>query len=832
MRYHGGPWGQVRKMRTVLILISCLLLPYSAVGAPLPAEEGPSTLDVVFVIDNSNSTWDPTYPATDPDNLRIHVARALVDMLSIEADTFPARVGVVTFGTTATLRKEVSPVAADMSVKESIVAAHEDWTVIGDAFRKAYEALEEADSFEPTHRPVVVFLTDGRPQNKREMTEQEISELFDGAQEWVDAFVIEKCPLYILTFNVNETEVPVSDQRRWKSFADDTGGAYYSVSSITQAVDVYYDLIASTILGGYADRLVDDRISTAEEVVSDFVVPELVERLVVVAVRTDPVTQVDLYRPDSSGALSENKVLRSDSDISYRGWGPEDHDVVWAVDRPQAGTWRLEFEGGRGRVIAWEYFRPFEIVLTRPSTTDMHVPGTPLIIEAKLRERSSDQMVTSLVAEISDVELVMKATEPSGDRYPDVSLQYDPSTESYIHRYSESAEEGKYLFQLVLKLGAFEIAHKTENVYVGLTPSVDSLEVREQQDNGIAGLQTGEPLNLRVAVAQVERAEPGTLSLEYSLVRPDRGMKKGSAYLEQGVENIFVGNVGSHDQVGQYTLHVNLMGQTPIGLDFSVPATRTFELTLPPPPVLVDLEAPGRVEVNSPMDAHVTVQIPGRGEPPEVELAVTRGEETIAVAAMEHTGETDPDGNLLYQGGLPGGIAQPGSYTLVVRIADQPDDTSRSLPLSVTPPLWQMVLGGVAVLVLAGIAAAVAYWWFRVRLLVRRIVVGELEIIEPGTRNRTTESLSAYNAGTLTIGRGGHVNLEKDAEIDGIRAKLMGRVEDRRRLVTPTIISTDPDNLAEVNAVPIGAKKDEEVELRHGDEIYIGSYRLVFKYKE
>ncbi|MBM4430496.1 MAG: VWA domain-containing protein, partial [Chloroflexi bacterium] len=83
------------------LIIAMLLIPLM-MGSVLPSassaqEPGvPETIDLVLVIDNSNSmSGVPEHTATDPFNLRIATTRALIDVASTDFDASRVRIGVI-----------------------------------------------------------------------------------------------------------------------------------------------------------------------------------------------------------------------------------------------------------------------------------------------------------------------------------------------------------------------------------------------------------------------------------------------------------------------------------------------------------------------------------------------------------------------------------------------------------------------------------------------------------------------------------------------------------------------------------------------------------------
>jgi len=123
-------------------------------------DTGPVNLDVILLMDNSQSMTD----TSDPDELRIRAAQLLVDRLSKNAEVFDLRhrVGVVSFGFRVT---EITPLTElpNNTVRDSIRAE----SIPGSDFREPLDvALRQfqENSFGTGSRKAVILFTDGRPQ--------------------------------------------------------------------------------------------------------------------------------------------------------------------------------------------------------------------------------------------------------------------------------------------------------------------------------------------------------------------------------------------------------------------------------------------------------------------------------------------------------------------------------------------------------------------------------------------------------------------------------------------------------------------------------------------
>jgi hypothetical protein len=119
-------------------------------------------------------------------------------------------------------------------------------------------------------------------------------------------------------------------------------------------------------------------------------------------------------------------------------------------------------------------------------------------------------------------------------------------------------------------------------------------------------------------------------------------------------------------------------------------------------------------------------------------------------------------------------------------VGEQPD--YRELTVVVEFSMQQKILFAVIVLVVLAMLGVLIYWLLT-RPLAPVVVVGEMEVRYDGELVKTI-SLSNFESKLLTIGKGCDIDLNRDTDILGPVARLVGRMgEDRRTQVPPLLQS-------------------------------------------
>jgi Mg-chelatase subunit ChlD len=128
----------------------------------------PLPLDVLLLIDHSNSLWDKDGVGADPDLLRVQAANLFIAYLGVDTARTGNRLGIIHFGGSSELVVPLTPLDS-AGRRQAIRAAiadprRMDWTDPLEALQLAYETLFPPGQRDPARQPVAILLSDGKPE--------------------------------------------------------------------------------------------------------------------------------------------------------------------------------------------------------------------------------------------------------------------------------------------------------------------------------------------------------------------------------------------------------------------------------------------------------------------------------------------------------------------------------------------------------------------------------------------------------------------------------------------------------------------------------------------
>jgi len=810
----------------------------------------PETLDLVLVIDNSNSMLD-----TDEWDLRIATARLLIDVASTDFEASRVRVGVVTFGDQAMRSTEGLVYANTIEHARDVVEAElQGNTLIEHAFREAYQMLEEAESYAKPHTTAVVFMTDGRPYDGRAESPEDYEQLFDNAQPWIDRLIENGTPVYIGAFN-QEEEMPVLDRERWQAFADATGGEYDVVENIEGASEFFQRMIVQLIFGREPRMIIRGQVITPSEIVSEeFEVDAFIDRVAIAAVHTHQRAFIEarLFGPNGAGGEVEIRCGQENwaaEDVKCRGLEQDDTETVWTLVRPQPGTYRIEFKGGEGYIKAWNVSRAFGLVVVEPGVGVLLSPGDPLRLEVGLcettweavrscQEDPSESLVEGLNYPnefLASLEMNVTVQDPSGAQSRPATMDYDSKHARFTYSVAQEAEPGVYRLDVVLYYGREikRLGANSTNVYVGYLPAIQSLEVSEEEDDDLEGISALEPLELRVLIDNPDLAIPGSLMMTGStLTYPNGDRVNVAPAAAPGITNLFTASLGPFDMLGTYTVEARLRGQVQVDennlFEFGgvkqQPGMETVTFAVLPlvQPRLESVAVLSQTTTGQAIPVRAEVSLSRRAaEIPVIEATLVSPKgQAVASIALATQDEPFPSGHLAYAGELRA-PSRPGDYTVRVSLEGGEPQTS---VVVVRYPLWMRItIWAIGALVVVGIGYGV-YWFVAVRDLVPRVVIGTLIVerkVEGGVLEREGEPVALSRDPRKEIPLSPYA---PDPEVLAVKARLVGRVKDRREQVAPLLkMSRETDDVTVENV------RGTELPLDEGVRIFTPNYQLTYR---
>jgi hypothetical protein len=285
-----------------------------------------------------------------------------INYLGVDGGQTSHRLGVIFFGGDAQVVVPLTPLVDNGRRAEmaSLIAKPQrmNWTDTGAALELARDALLEDRA--GGNQPVVVLLTDGKPERKENPTEAErraiVEDLERLGQDYADAGF----HLFVVQLSNEATdadpEIEAVYVPLWRRLTAVTGGRFYRVRHADDLIDVYHAILVVLSDGQTDGPVVEAALEEETRVEMIAVEPNLVRVTFVVRVGqagdlpvgtlTD--VSVTVHRPDG-------EVLNpGDGDVRHAAQGST---AIWAVERPRPGQWAVVMVG-RGTVTVWKDFLP------------------------------------------------------------------------------------------------------------------------------------------------------------------------------------------------------------------------------------------------------------------------------------------------------------------------------------------------------------------------------------------------------------------------------------------------------------------------------------------
>ncbi len=370
-----------------LVFITCTLCLVLGllVEKAFAQDQADAGMDVMLIIDNSNSMFDKGGIGSDPELRRIEAAQLFITYLGVDSGITAHQVGVIGYGGRA---EEVLPLTslADEDRRHEMAELIANprrmaWTNPAAALRLAQQALIEMESGD--RRQAVVLLTDGKPEWDSTPTASERAEIVADLRQIGTAYAEEGVQLFILLLGntatdadpeIAEVYVPL-----WRELGEATGGRFYAVRGADGLIDIYHDVLL-TLSGVSTDgAVVDVALSGGLERRVINVEPNLRRVTFVIRVVQPQASSmvVTLTRPDGRGLHS------GEAGVRHTAYGTT---AIWAVDNPEAGDWVVTMEG-QGSVTVWKDYIVEPVPTPVPTAAATPVPTPTALPTATVTPR-------------------------------------------------------------------------------------------------------------------------------------------------------------------------------------------------------------------------------------------------------------------------------------------------------------------------------------------------------------------------------------------------------------------------------------------------------------
>jgi len=383
-----------------LCVVLCAAAAFLAGRANAQGAE-PLPLDVLLLIDHSNSMWDKGGVGSDPDLLRVQAANLFIGYLGVDTARSGHRLGVVHFGGESVLVVPLTPLDTDerrQAIRAAIADPQRmDWTDPLEALQLAHETLFPQRQRDPARQPVVIFLTDGKPELSPAPSPEERVAYVADLRALVDRFRERGCPIFTVALSNEATdadpEIQTVYRNLWQEIAARTPPAeYHEARTADDLLHIYHGVVAS-LAGAEPDAPVIETLVEGSQVETVTVESGLAQ-VTLVVLGSDPALEVRLLRPGGAPARPDDPDVRY---IGEPGIIHEEDDLeIWAISNPRAGRWTLELQG-HGTVLVWrdaipqaEARSPAYAIEVTP--LPMYVPaGRSLDVSVSVRETSAEE---------------------------------------------------------------------------------------------------------------------------------------------------------------------------------------------------------------------------------------------------------------------------------------------------------------------------------------------------------------------------------------------------------------------------------------------------------
>ena len=379
-------WRRLRGCCLALVLIGLLLILATCVGVGwgigrVAAALNGDGLDVILVIDQSNSLWELGGLGSDPQMLRMEGARLFATYLGMDSTGKDYRLGVIFFGTHPTLVMPLTPLA-DPTGRQDVLSALSQqpepmgWTDINAALSLAYQELFESELMDPTHATAVVLFTDGRPQTEELGTPAASDAYLTDLQAWITRFTDQGTAVFtvLLGNSITDADPQIRDVYRplWVGLAESgIGVRFYDARSSEDLAAIYHDVAVQLHRGRSQGTILDQIVDGATQIMVE--IPAGWKWANFVIQKSDPNLEVSILRPDGS------PLQAGDPDLQYMGEPGQTRHEVWSVEHPPEGQWIVQARG-QGMVTVWLDYQllpatPTPVPTVAPTPTETPSPA-------------------------------------------------------------------------------------------------------------------------------------------------------------------------------------------------------------------------------------------------------------------------------------------------------------------------------------------------------------------------------------------------------------------------------------------------------------------------
>ncbi|MEM7127935.1 MAG: vWA domain-containing protein [Chloroflexota bacterium] len=570
----------------LLFILSIALSPYTA-KAEMNAEPPFPNLELVILLDESDSMWN----WTDPNDWRIEALEHLINTLGVELSLADFRVAIVLFGTEAKVVGDGFISLKNDGSREQLIRdlnqAHVNMGTT-DVLKGLEEARRLLNDHRPGYKPVVLVVSDGRPEKPGAMKQDHpnaweayIRDLQTYAATAFDDVQYDgtKCgsgqigtPIYPMAIRAadfveqyNETE-----KQLWLDLASSTGGTYSEIlPNSTAEFEQKLQSEFTNFLREWLCVQVEESNFELLPIERTFTVYNNYFEVIFNIAKTDPNTQVTIF--DANGELvteSREKVQRTTT--------ASGHGESWAILRPPDlsgwnGDWNVRLEGeGSVRFTPIYISDQYSLEFVSPSGGAWPL-GMDIAIQAVVKDSAG---ATVENATINNPRITVLG--PDNATLPSSEVTYHPS-EGIVAFVEQPGVKGRYRIEI------------SADVNEGGS-AVPISQIKEIELDKLPWLQVTSPLIDANVLSSVPIEMDGTLMLESREASGDSLRSEvnallyrlnGSSFEETGSRYSLVhsppgpgrywGQITDNLPTGVYKLRFQLDATSPSGQIFNAP---------------------------------------------------------------------------------------------------------------------------------------------------------------------------------------------------------------------------------------------------------------------
>ena len=337
----------------LFLIVGCGLLFWSIIQVKAAPPPPTAPLAVFLLIDNSQSMYDLGGTGADPELLRIDAARLFLSYLGVDETDANHASGVIFFGTEANITVPLTSLTNDTQ-RQAVFDAIQNpqpmgWTDQAEALSLAITNLK-TDAVE--RQPVIVLLTDGKPQWADAPTPEEQS-AYAARLRWLGMELAQdRIPLFIILLANEATDADPEITTRWRPIwqemaAATTPGQFYEARHAADLTGIYHDIVVS-LSGGRTKGVVLQQAVTGEGIQQTVIVQPQLARMTLVISKSQSNIKTAVFLPDGTPLSTDMPGVR------HAGGELE---AVWVIPSPPPGVWTIQMSG-QGTVTVWQDYLP------------------------------------------------------------------------------------------------------------------------------------------------------------------------------------------------------------------------------------------------------------------------------------------------------------------------------------------------------------------------------------------------------------------------------------------------------------------------------------------